>query len=39
MRLVRAGVSARWIGDKCLEWGEDVVRLQFSYRWILADGS
>ncbi|GAA5876838.1 hypothetical protein JCM3774_000787 [Rhodotorula dairenensis] len=23
VRLVRAGVSARWMGEKCAEWGED----------------
>jgi hypothetical protein len=25
VRLVRAGVSARWMGEKCAEWGEDAV--------------
>jgi hypothetical protein len=27
VRLVRAGASAKWIGDKCTDWGEDPVRL------------
>ena len=25
-RLVRAGVSAKWMGEKCLDWGDDTVR-------------
>lgn len=25
LRLVRAGVSARWMAEKCSEWGEDAV--------------
>lgn len=28
VRLVRAGVSARWMGEKCAEWGEDAVRMR-----------
>lgn len=24
-RLVRAGVSAKWMGEKCLDWGDDTV--------------
>jgi hypothetical protein len=27
VRLVRAGVSARWMSEKCAEWGEDAVSL------------
>lgn len=25
LRLVRAGVSARWMSERCDEWGEDAV--------------
>lgn len=31
VRLVRAGVSARWLGEKCADWGEDPVRHAFDY--------
>lgn len=27
VRLVRAGVSARWLSERCEEWGEDAVSL------------
>lgn len=27
LRIVRAGVSARWTSEKCSEWGEDAVSL------------
>lgn len=30
VRLVRAGVSARWMSEKCAEWGEDAVSRSFS---------
>ena len=29
-RLVRAGVSAKWMGEKCLDWGDDTVRFILS---------
>lgn len=32
VRLVRAGVSARWMGEKCAEWGEDAVRSPY---WLI----
>ncbi|SCV72603.1 BQ2448_4140 [Microbotryum intermedium] len=27
-RIVRSGISARWMGEKCLEWGEDAFFLE-----------
>lgn len=30
VRLVRAGVSARWMSEKCEEWGDDAVRCSLS---------
>lgn len=31
VRLVRAGVSARWMSEKCADWGEDAVRADLAF--------
>lgn len=30
-RLVRAGVSAKWIGEKCIDLGDDTVSQSFRF--------